>query len=150
VLKHTVCAVAFLALAACSGGGAQAPVRDTSGAHSCPALAFPIVNDPMIDPPAGATGVSSALDHVTVPDVPGLAGLTLFLVPAGSGPATQAVVQGSIFGGSGPGTLRAALPASPPLAAKTTYFAQASQPAGTGPLGCPLVQMFALGSFTTQ
>ncbi len=139
--------LASLALAACSGGG-QTPVLNTSSVHSCPAFGVPTVSDPMIDPSAGAIGVSTTIDHVTVPDVPGLAGLTLYLIP--NGPSTAVAVQGSTFGAPGPGTLRATLPASPSLGAKTTYFAQASQTVDTGPLGCPLVQLYALGSFTTQ
>jgi hypothetical protein len=146
VLRRPLCVLAFLALAACSGGGAK-PIPASVGPHSCPAFGGGTVSDPMTDPAAGATGVSSTIGHVRVPAVTGLAGLTLYLEPVLNGAGLPFSVQGGTFVAGAPGALTATIP---PLSAGQMYAAQASVIVGTGPLDCPLWEAFFLGSFTTQ
>jgi hypothetical protein len=135
-------ALALLMAAACSGGGQTVSV---SSLHSCPPFLGGIVDDPAIQPPNGAVGVSPAIGSITVPTTPGLAGATVLLNAGGN----TLGVAGGAFGASGASTLTATIPA---LAAHTTYFAQAIVlvSAGTGPLGCDVYRSYNLGSFTTQ
>ena len=148
MLRQPLCVLAFLALAACSGSAAKPiPASVDVGPHSCPAFGGGTVNDPMTDPAAGATGVSPAIGHVTVPAVTGLAGLTIYLDPVSNGTSLPYAVQGGTFIAGAPGMLTATIP---PLSAGQLYYAQASVIVGTGPLDCPLWEAFFLGSFTTQ
>ena len=141
--------VALLALllamvTGCSGGGQTV----ASGPHSCPAFSGGIVTDPATQPPDGAHGVSPAIGSIIVPFTDGLAGHMAVLIGGPPGTANQTTITTSPFVQSGP-TLTATIPA---LAANTTYSVSADVlvSAGTGPLGCDVVRLYVLGSFTTQ
>jgi hypothetical protein len=132
--------VLFVATA-CSGGGQATLVP----LHSCPPFLGGMVDDPAVQPPNGAVGVSPTVGSITVPTTPGLAGATVLLTAGGNTPS----VAGGAFSASGTSTLTATIPA---LAGHTTYFAGALVlvSAGTGPLGCDVYRSYTLGSFTTQ
>ncbi len=135
-------ALALMVATACAGAGQTVPGDPP---HTCPPFLGGIVDDPAVQPPNGATGVSPTIGSITVPSIPALLGATVLLnPPVGSGPSS-----GGVFVAAGPSMLSATLPT---LAAHTTYFPQALVlvSAGTGPLGCDVYRSYTLGSFTTQ
>jgi hypothetical protein len=137
---------ALIAASACSGGGnatdAKPIVVPAVGVVSCPAFAGGVVSDPIAQPANGAAGVSTSVGSVTAPNVAGLAGLQVTLVP----PSPAVPVMGGTFAASSGSALTASVPA---LAPHTTYFVQATATLGTGPQGCAIYELFQLGSFTT-
>ena len=143
MMKPAFLVLSLALVTGCAGGGQTL----ASPPHTCPAFSGGNVTDPMTQPPDGARGVSPSAGSITVPFVDGLAGHTGVLVvsPPGTGGATVATAA---FVQSG-ATLTATIPT---LAANTTYFASADVlvSAGTGPLGCDVVRLYVLGSFTTQ
>ncbi|HEV2739361.1 MAG TPA: hypothetical protein VGU66_12330 [Candidatus Elarobacter sp.] len=138
-------ALALAIVTGCSGGG---QTLSPTPLHSCPAFLGGSVTDPAVQPPDGAHGVSPSIGSIVVPFTDGLAGHTAVLIGGPPGTANQTTIVSLPFVPSGP-NLTATIPA---LAAQTTYSVSADVlvSAGTGPLGCDVVRLYVLGSFTTQ
>ena len=121
-----------LALSACTGGGSTAPTTTPTACMPGAAL-YPLFQDPMTQPPAGATGVSTTIGSITVPQMDHVLGATLQISPPTGGP-----VNGGAFVASGASSLTATVPQLQP---NTVYHATAT--------GVPCGPYFDFGQFTT-
>jgi hypothetical protein len=117
-----------IALSGCIGGGESTPQLCLPGAG-----AYPIFPDPMTQPPAGATGVSTTIGSITVPPMDNVLGATLQI-----GPANGGLLQAGEFVMSGPVSLTATIPKLQP---NTVYRTLA--------VGVPCGPDFDFGQFTT-
>jgi hypothetical protein len=133
-----------LTLAACQGGGASAaPVICNAAAPSAA-----VVTSSLVQPAAGAVGVSTTIGTVVATADAGLTGTRIELVSADS----------AIFGGpfvtASSSTVSATIPPLGPHTTYTVFFVIPSgtqQPAGPcPPLSLPFAVESSIGSFTTQ
>jgi len=94
---------------------------------------YPTFADPMTQPPAGATGVSTTIGSITVPLMDNVLGATLQI-----GPANGGLLTAGDFTMSGPVNLTATIPKLQP---NTVYHALA--------VGVPCGPTYDFGQFTT-
>jgi hypothetical protein len=128
-----------IALSACTGAGsttsAPAPAPTPTATPTCQpgAALYPLFQDPMTQPPAGATGVSTTIGSITVPQMDHVLGATLQLNAPTGGP-----LNGGTFVASSASSLTASVPQLQP---NTLYHATAT--------GVPCGPYFDFGQFTT-